>query len=43
MNHWPFILGSYAAVFAGTIALVWISYAGMRKAEREADALRRDQ
>ena len=43
MNHWPFILGAYAAVIVGTIVLVWVSYAGMRKAEREAEALRRDQ
>ena len=43
MIHWPFILGAYAAVFVGTIALVWASYAGMRKAEREVEALRRDQ
>ena len=43
MNHWPFILGAYGAVIVGTVALVWVSYAGMRKAERRAEELRREQ
>ena len=43
MSHWGFILGAYAVTVAGTIALVLASWAAMRRAERQADALRGDR
>lgn len=39
MNHWPFVIAAYVIVLLGTICVVAFSYAGMRKAERHADAL----
>ena len=41
MNPWPFVIGAYAFAFAGTFGLFALSYAAMRKAEREAAELRR--
>jgi hypothetical protein len=40
MSDWPFVIGAYAAAAAGTLALLWHSYAAMRRAEAEAEALR---
>ena len=40
MNHWGFIIAAYAVTAIGTIGLVWASWAAMRRAERQADALR---
>jgi hypothetical protein len=40
MNHWPFILAAYGLTIAGTLGVSWWSYAAMRRAERDADALR---
>jgi Na+/H+-translocating membrane pyrophosphatase len=40
MNHWPFILGAYAVSAAGTLGLLWTSFAAMRRAEAEAEALK---
>lgn len=40
MNHWPFIITAYALTIAGTAAVTWWSYAAMRRAEREAEAMR---
>jgi len=40
MNPWPFVIGSYALTFIGTVGLVWASLSSMRRAEREADKLR---
>ena len=42
MNHLPFIIGAYAATLIGTILLGTWSYLQMRKAEREAEELRRE-
>jgi heme exporter protein CcmD len=42
MNHWPFIIGAYALTLLGTVGLIAWSWAAMRRAEREADALTRD-
>lgn len=40
MSHWPFIIAAYLITIAGTLmALIW-SFAAMRRAEAEADALR---
>jgi hypothetical protein len=43
LNHWPFILGSYAATIVATLALGWQSYAAMKRAEAEADSIGRDR
>lgn len=42
MNHWPFIAGAYAITVIGTLGTLLWSYAAMRRAEAEADALRRE-
>ena len=39
MNHWPFVLASYAIVLIGTAAVIVTSYVSMRRAERKADQL----
>ena len=41
MNHWPFIIVAYAITIVGTVVVVAASFARMRKAERQADALSR--
>ncbi len=33
MNHWPFIWAAYGIAAAGTVALLWSSFAAMRRAE----------
>jgi len=43
MNHWPFIIGSYALTILGTLGVTAWSYAAMKRAERDAEALRRDK
>ena len=43
MNHWPFIIASYALTLTGTALVSWTSWRMMNRAERAADALRRDQ
>ena len=43
MNHWPFIIAAYALTIVGVLALTAWSLAAMRRAERDADALRRDK
>ena len=40
MIHWPFIVGAYAVALLGTLALTGWSYAAMRRAEREVEALK---
>ncbi|HLL30640.1 MAG TPA: heme exporter protein CcmD [Allosphingosinicella sp.] len=40
MTHWPFILGAYAVALTATLGLTGWSFAAMRRAEREADALK---
>ncbi|MEA3065810.1 MAG: hypothetical protein QOJ27_2262 [Sphingomonadales bacterium] len=40
MTHWPFIAGAYAVALLGTLGLTGWSYAAMRNAERESDALK---
>ncbi|HZF93548.1 MAG TPA: heme exporter protein CcmD [Allosphingosinicella sp.] len=39
MNHWPFIVASYVLTIIATLALAGWSWAAMRRAEREAEAL----
>ncbi len=43
MNHWPFILGAYALTIAGTLGVTFWSWSAMRRAEADAEALRRDR
>jgi hypothetical protein len=40
MTHWPFIAGAYAIALLATLALTGWSFAAMRRAEREAAALK---
>ena len=39
MNPWPFVIGAYAIAILGTLGLTLSSWAAMRRAEAEADAL----
>jgi Flp pilus assembly protein CpaB len=43
MNPWPFVIASYAATAIGTVGLLCASFAAMRRAEAQADALTREQ
>ena len=40
MNPWPFVIASYAVAILATAALLLRSFAAMRKAEAEAEAMR---
>ena len=40
MNRWVFVIAAYAIALLGTILLTGLSYAAMRRAERDAQALR---
>lgn len=41
MSHWPFVIAAYAAALLGTAALALWSWTGMRRAEADAEALRK--
>jgi hypothetical protein len=41
VNHWPFIIAAYALSLLGTAGVTLWSWAAMRRAEAEADAVRR--
>jgi hypothetical protein len=43
MNHWSFVISAYGLVLLGTVALVLRSYLTMRRAEADADAVKRRQ
>jgi hypothetical protein len=43
VNPWPFVIAAYAAAMLGTGGLLLWSYAAMRKAEAEAEALRSER
>ena len=43
MNHGPFIIGAYALTILGTLAVTLWSWTAMRRAEADAEALRRDR
>ena len=43
MNRWTFVIAAYAITLLATLALTWWSYAAMRRAERDAEALRTRQ
>ena len=42
MNHWPFIIAAYALTLLGTLGVTLWSWTAMRRAEADADALRRE-
>jgi hypothetical protein len=39
VNHWPFVVASYAIVLGGTFALIVASWRAMRSAEARVDEL----
>jgi hypothetical protein len=41
MNPWPFVIGAYAVGILTTAGLLLASFASMRRAEAEADKLRK--
>ncbi|MEA3001768.1 MAG: hypothetical protein QOH81_556 [Sphingomonadales bacterium] len=40
MNRWAFVIAAYAIALLATLLLAGWSYAAMRRAERDAEALR---
>jgi hypothetical protein len=42
VSAWPFVIAAYAVAIGITAALLAWAYAGMRRAEAAADALRRE-
>jgi hypothetical protein len=40
MSHWGFVAAAYGIAVAGTLALLVASFAAMRRAEAEADAMK---
>jgi hypothetical protein len=43
VNPWPFVIAAYAIALLGTAGLLLWSYAAMRSAERDAEALRSER
>ena len=43
MSHWSFIFAAYGLTVLGTFGVTVWSWSAMRRAEAEADALRRDR
>jgi hypothetical protein len=43
LSHWSFIIAAYALTIVGTLAVSGWSFAAMRRAEAEAEALRRER
>ena len=43
MNHWPFIIAAYGVTLVGTAGLTLWSWSAMRRAEADAEALKRDR
>ncbi|HWU91698.1 MAG TPA: heme exporter protein CcmD [Sphingomicrobium sp.] len=41
MNPWPFVIAAYAVAIAATAGLLLWSFAAMRRAEADADSLKR--
>jgi hypothetical protein len=41
MSHWPFIIGAYAVTLLGTGAVTGLSWRAMRRAEAEAERLKK--
>ena len=43
MSHWPFIIGAYVLTILGTLGVTAWSWNAMRRAEADANALKRDR
>jgi len=43
MSQWSFVIAAYALTAIATVGLLGRSYASMRRAEADADALKRQQ
>ena len=43
MSHWTFILAAYAFTLLGTLAVTGWSWREMRRAEADAEAVRRER
>ena len=43
MSHWAFVAAAYGIALAGTLGLVGASFAAMRRAEADAEALKGDR
>ena len=41
MNPWPFVIAAYAVAIAATAGLLLWAFASMRKAEGDAESLKR--
>lgn len=41
MSHWPFVIGAYGVTLVGIAALVSQSWLSMRRAEADAERLRK--
>jgi len=41
VNAWPFVIAAWALTVGASAVLAGLSYAGMRRAEAAAEALRR--
>lgn len=41
MTHWPYIIAAYALTIGGMAGLALVSWLRMRRAEAQAEALRR--
>jgi cytosine/uracil/thiamine/allantoin permease len=43
MDHTAFIIASYAIALGGVLGIMAVSYLGMRRAEEQAEALRKER
>ena len=43
MSHWPFIIAAYGLTLLATLGVTVWSWSAMRRAEADAEALRRDR
>lgn len=43
MSHWPFIIAAYGLTLLATLGVTFWSWWAMRRAEADAEALRRDR
>lgn len=43
MSHWPFIIAAYGLTLLATLGVTFWSWSAMRRAEADAEALRRDR
>jgi hypothetical protein len=43
MNAWPFVIAAYALTLSGTAGLLAWAWTSMRRAEAQANSLKRDR